>query len=516
MSKPVLLCVDDEEIILLSLKDQLREHFGHEYQLEMVDSGEEALAVFSEFLAAGVDVPVVLCDHIMPGMKGSELLRRIHALNERTCSILLTGQADAGAVGDAVNHANLFRYITKPWDETDLVLTIKEAVRGYFQDKQLEEQNRALIELNENLERLVVERTTEVVRQKEEIQRQMHDIEFQRQELQLRNDFIRGVFGRYVSDEVMDTVLRDPEGLHIGGDKKDITVLISDLRGFTAFTNRLPADTVMRVLNRYFERMIEVISEHRGIVIEFLGDGVLAIFGAPNPLPDHADRAVACALSMQLVMEGINAIHVSEGLPPIEMGIGLASGDVVVGNIGSERRAKYGVVGTPVNLAARIEALSTGQQILIDAATLERCVARVIVDHRFQVSLKGIGVPLTIHSVSGIENGTSIRFRPPELALQPVRRPIAIEFTILDGKSVSGPRYSAEVTALSIHAVRLRLAQEMPPHADVRIDAVRDGDVRTETEVYAKVIDADPETVLLRFTSVFFGEAEHRLMDMAS
>ena len=514
MSKPVLMCVDDEEIILLSLKDQLREHFGREYRLEMVESGEEALALFTELLADGIDVPVVLCDHIMPGMKGSELLRHIHRLSERTFSILLTGQADAGAVGDAVNHANLFRYITKPWDETDLVLTIKEAIRSYFQDKQLEAQNRALIELNENLERLVVDRTTEVVRQKEEIQRQMHDIEHQRQELQLRNEFIRGVFGRYVSDEVMDTVLRDPAGLHIGGDKKDITVLMSDLRGFTAFTNRLPADTVMRVLNRHFESMIEVISDHGGIVIEFLGDGVLAIFGAPNPLADHADRAVACALSMQIAMQTINGQHAAEGLPSIEMGIGLASGDVVVGNIGSERRAKYGVVGTPVNLAARIEALSTGQQVLVSSATLERCQARIIVDHRFQVSVKGIGTPLTIHSVTGIENGTSISFRPPELALRPVHRSIRIEFTVLDGKSVSGPQYSAEVAALSIRAVQLRLTESVPLHADVRIGAVHDGEKRTETEVYAKVVSTDRGLVLLRFTSVFFDEAEHHLMDM--
>lgn len=511
MSKPVLMCVDDEEIILLSLKDQLREHFRDELRLEMVDSGDDALGLFEDLLSRGTDVPVVLCDQIMPGMKGNELLRRIHQLSPKTFSILLTGQADAGAVGDAVNHANLFRYITKPWDETDLVLTIKEAVRSFFQDKQLEEQNRALLAMNENLEHMVDERTAEILRQKEEIQRQMLDIERQREELQLRNDFIRNVFGRYVSDEVMDTVLHDPEGLQIGGAKRDITVLLSDLRGFTALTDRLPADAIMRLLNRYFERMIEVISEHSGIVIEFLGDGVLALFGAPKPLEDHADQGVACALSMQLAMESLNAIHLSEGLPAIEMGIGLTSGEVVVGNIGSERRAKYGVVGTPVNLVARIEALSTGQQVLISSGTLARCKARVHVKSEFQVSVKGIKAPLTIHDVTGIENGERIVLRPMQLDLRPVIREVVFELSVLDGKSVSSAHLFGHVRAISPRAALVNFEQALAPHTDVRICAVTVDGQRTETELYAKVISNSGSEVVLRFTSVFFDDTERKL-----
>ncbi len=509
MSKPVLLCVDDEQIILLSLKDQLRHHFSEDFQLEMVESGDDALHLFEDLIAAGVDVPVVICDQIMPGMKGNQLLRRIHALSPKTFSVLLTGQADAGAVGDAVNHANLFRYIAKPWEETDLVLTIKEAIRSYYQDKQLQEKNLALQAINENLEKIVEARTVEIVLQKEEIQRQMQNIEFQRKELELRNEFIRGVFGRYVSDEVMNTVLKDPGALEIGGAKRDITVLISDLRGFTTLTDRLAPEEIMNLLNRYFKRMIEIISDHGGIIIEFLGDGIMAIFGAPNTLDHHADQAVACALSMQLAMEDLNRLHVEEGFPVIEMGIGLTSGEVVVGNIGSERRAKYGVVGTPANLAARIEALSTGQQVLISSDTLARCHGKVTVEHEFQVSVKGIKEPLTIFEVSGIDNGDAISFRPLPVLMETVRRNVTVELAVLDGKSVSREHLTGTVEKLSRQRSRIRLNEAtLPRHSDVRICAVSIGGDRYETETYAKVTVSEGHAVTIRFTSLFFKESD--------
>ncbi len=511
MKKPVLLCVDDEEIILLSLKDQLREHFSDEFQLEMVDSGDDALVLFQELHSSGVDVPLIICDQIMPGMKGNQLLREIYKLSPETFSVLLTGQADAGAVGDAVNHSNLYRYIAKPWEETDLVMTIREAVRSFYQDRKLEEQNKTLQEMNENLEKRVEDRTTEVVMQKEEIQQQMLSIERQRHELEVRNDFIKGVFGRYVSDEVMDTVLKSPEALQIGGAKRDISVLISDLRGFTTLTDRLEPEAIMRLLNRYFERMIEIISEHGGIVIEFLGDGIMAIFGAPKYLESHADQAVACTLHMQLAMDEINEIHKSEGLPEIEMGIGLTSGEVVVGNIGSKRRAKYGVVGTPANLAARLEALSTGQQVLISAETLSRCKNKVLIEHQFQVSVKGIKDPLTIYYIYGLQNqntGVTVQFRPSELTMLPVQPKVMLELAVLDGKSVSLEHITVRLEECSRRKARVHADRPLPRHTDVRICAISIDGRQRETETYAKVTVSENDAMILRFTSILFGEAD--------
>lgn len=160
MSEPVIICVDDESIVLKSLKRELFEAFGDTYEIETAESAEEALEVFQDLLADQQEVPVVISDHIMPDMKGAELLHRIHEMSPATLKIMLTGQADLEAVTSAVNQADLYRYIGKPWEKTDLVLTVKEAIRRYFQDKQIQEQNVILQNMNAVLEQQVKERTT--------------------------------------------------------------------------------------------------------------------------------------------------------------------------------------------------------------------------------------------------------------------------------------------------------------------------------------------------------------------
>jgi two-component system sensor histidine kinase/response regulator len=176
MKKPVILCIDDEKIILTSLKEQLKRHFGKEYDIETVDNGEETLELIKDLAKNNIDIPVVLCDQIMPGIKGDVLLQKIHTCLPKTLKILLTGQADATAIGNAVNYANLYRYIAKPWEQVDLILTVSEAMRSYFQDKKLEEQNAILQQINQELEhfnatleRQVKERTAELEAQKIEL-----------------------------------------------------------------------------------------------------------------------------------------------------------------------------------------------------------------------------------------------------------------------------------------------------------------------------------------------------------
>ncbi len=149
MNKPVILCVDDEKIILTSLKEQLKRPFGKEYCVETVESGEEAIELFEELINEAIAVPLVITDHIMPGIKGDALLIRFHNLSPKTLKVLLTGQANADSVGNAVNHANLYRYIAKPWEQKDLVLTVREATRSYFQLEKLKEKEkeyRSLVE----------------------------------------------------------------------------------------------------------------------------------------------------------------------------------------------------------------------------------------------------------------------------------------------------------------------------------------------------------------------------------
>jgi len=162
MSKPVILCVDDENIITDALKDQLQRKFGSEFDIETSDSGADALEFYAELIADNIDVPVLIADYIMPGMKGDELLKGIHEISGETLNILLTGQANIEGITNAINFANLYRYISKPWDQDDLEMTVKEALKSFYSKREIKEKNIELAELNVGLEKKVEERTTQL------------------------------------------------------------------------------------------------------------------------------------------------------------------------------------------------------------------------------------------------------------------------------------------------------------------------------------------------------------------
>jgi adenylate cyclase len=172
------------------------------------------------------------------------------------------------------------------------------------------------------------------------------------QQLELHNRFIRETFGRYVSNEVVVSLLESPERLQLGGEKRKVTILTSDSRGFTSLAERLAPEQVVSIINRYLSTMVDIILQYQGTINEFIGDAILVIFGAPVSREDDARRAVACAVAMQLAMASVNAENGREGLSEVEMGIGIDTGEVVVGNIGSHKRTKYGVVGSCVNLTS--------------------------------------------------------------------------------------------------------------------------------------------------------------------
>ncbi len=169
MNEPVIMCVDDEDIVIKSLKRELKKAFGEQYLIETAESGQEALKLFKELAAEECEIPIIISDQIMPDMKGSDLLQRVHAISPKTLKIMLTGQANLEDVTHAVNFANLYHYIAKPWEATSLVLTIRGALNQYYQDKQLEEQNNVLQNMNAILERQVKERTAELEVQQQEL-----------------------------------------------------------------------------------------------------------------------------------------------------------------------------------------------------------------------------------------------------------------------------------------------------------------------------------------------------------
>ncbi|MEM1167868.1 MAG: diguanylate cyclase [Cyanobacteria bacterium P01_H01_bin.35] len=150
--KGVIICVDDELMILRILGKVLRRNFGKEYNIELANSGAEALDLCAELTADGLQIPLIISDHHMPEMQGDSLLIQLHKLYPKTLKIMLTGQADANSVGNVVNASALYRYIHKPWDEPDLILTVAEALRSFTQEQQLAEQNALLKEMNVRLE----------------------------------------------------------------------------------------------------------------------------------------------------------------------------------------------------------------------------------------------------------------------------------------------------------------------------------------------------------------------------
>jgi adenylate cyclase len=246
-------------------------------------------------------------------------------------------------------------------------------------------------------------------RAQEQLKGRMSEIRRLAGDLEKRNRFIQQIFGRYVADEVVQNLLETPEGLRLGGEKRQVTILMSDLRGFTATAERLAPERVVEMLNVYLTEMTEVISGYKGVIDEFIGDAILSVFGAPLRQDDHAERAVACALSMQLAMARVNEQLRQISMPELEMGIGINTGQVVVGNIGSAKRAKFGVVGTPVNVAARIQATTAGGQILIAEATAAHLGPLLCYREKQTLVAKGITEPLTVYIVEGLGGNYNLR-----------------------------------------------------------------------------------------------------------
>jgi adenylate cyclase len=318
-------------------------------------------------------------------------------------------------------------------------------------------------------------------------------------DLELRNAFIREVFGRYITDDVVDTLLASPDALQLGGENREITIMMADLRGFSSLCERLSPAQVVSILNTYLGAMADVIDGYRGSVNEFIGDAILAVFGAPIATADHAERAVACALAMQAAMDGVNARLRADGLPALEMGIGVHTGEVVVGNIGSQKRAKYGVVGSHVNLTSRIESYTVGGQVLISETTADRLAGKLQTRGSFRVLPKGARHALTIWDVAGISGDYAISLIEPGAEVRRVDPPAPVRFTVFEGKDASGEPRPAELLALDERG-NAELRADDPPEALANLKLALAG--LDDEDAYAKVLEAVDGRFRVRLTSV--------------
>ena len=321
-----------------------------------------------------------------------------------------------------------------------------------------------------------------------------------------QRDFIRNTFGRYLTQEVVNRLLESKDGLRLGGERREISILMSDIRGFTALTANMQPEQVISFLNRYLGKMLEILMEYRGTIDEIIGDGILAFFGAPEPLKDHPARAVACALRMQAAMDEINAINEAEGLPRIEMGVAVNTGNVVVGNIGSEKRTKYGAVGAQVNFTGRMESFTVGGQILISSSTYEHLSNIIDVRNVLQVEMKGVTGKVTLYDVRGIGGLYEVRLAGHDDAPVPVKAVLRVRVRRLDEKTVSENEIEAQITHSSVTSAILIFDQEVRQWENLRILLLNHERQPLVGEMYAKVlsvtrIDEKYEAVV-RFTLV--------------
>jgi class 3 adenylate cyclase len=318
-------------------------------------------------------------------------------------------------------------------------------------------------------------------------------------------DLLKKMFGRYLSTEVMSSLIENPSLLELGGEQRDVTIMMTDLRGFTALSERLKPREVVQMLNAYFEVMVETVLKYNGTINEIIGDALLVIFGAPQEMPDQTERAIACAIEMQNAMEGVNRGNRLRGLPDLEMGIGINKAEVIVGNIGSSKRSTYTVIGSGVNVTSRIESYTVGGQILISDSVYREVGDGLRIDGEQEVSPKGSETPLKIYDVGGIACQYNLVLEREDTDLVSLRRDIPILYSFLGGKHVRKEKSRGTIMRLSRKGaeVAMNVSANLMTNLKMSLADVED-DLRSK-DFYGKIIEGSgggDNHYIIRFTSL--------------
>ena len=465
MSAPVpasnsrILIVDDTPANIQSLASILKEQG---YQISVATNGKQALDALTR-----VQPDLILLDVMMPEMDGLETCRRLKAAEQwrHIPVIFLTAKTETTDIVQGFE-LGAVDYVAKPFNPHELLARVHTHLT-------MDELRRSLAGKNVELARA--------------------------------HELVRRAFGRYVSEEVATSILESPEGLDLGGEEREVTILMSDLRGFTALAARLSPHEVIEFLNLYLESMVDVISRYEGTIDEIIGDAILVIFGAPVASQDHADKAVACGLAMQLAMPDVNQRLTAKSASALEMGIGIHTGRVIVGNIGSLRRTKYAAVGSNVNLAGRIESFTTGGQLLISENTRERIKASLRIDGQFQVEPKGATQSLQLHEIGAIGEPFSLSLPSRSQVLFALPQPLPVHFTVLEEKFVGRTVYEGHLTALSEVEATIQSALALAPLSNLKITVAATPQNNPPGDIYGKVLASAADTpghARIRFTSV--------------
>src|SRR6266850_1262911 len=214
-----------------------------------------------------------------------------------------------------------------------------------------------------------------------------------------KEEVARVNYGRFLPEYVVKQILENPDSFKLGGVLQTITILFADIRGFTRISEHAPPEKIVQLLNRYFSAMTDIIFAHGGTLDKYLGDGLMALFGAPTTTPKDAANALSAAVAMQRRMIGINVELIEEGFAEIGIGIGLHTGEVTVGYIGSERRSEYTAIGDSVNTASRLESNAKGGEILVSEVTAKAAHSRYQLTAREPISVKNREQPVPLFEV---------------------------------------------------------------------------------------------------------------------
>lgn len=221
-----------------------------------------------------------------------------------------------------------------------------------------------------------------------------------------RSRYLKKALSSYVSSQVVNEILRNPESLKLGGEKKTVTVLFSDIRGFTTLSEAMAPDALVKLLNRYLNPMTSIVFEEEGMLDKYIGDAIMAVFNAPLKLPGHPKKACAAALKMIAKLEELNASWSKDGLPRIDIGIGINTGEAVIGNMGAELRFDYTAIGDTVNLASRLEGMNKlyGSRVLASEFTHAEAGEGYAFREMDLVRVKGKEKPVVIYELMGFKD----------------------------------------------------------------------------------------------------------------
>ena len=452
--KATVLVVDDTPENIDVLRGLLKSH----YKVKVAINGEQALKLSMS------DMPpdLILLDVMMPGMDGYEVCRRL--------------KRDLRTEGIPVI------FVTAMNETHDEVLGFEVGGVDYI--------NKPVIPA------IVLARV--------------------KTHLQLRAAyrFIRDTFGRYLSEEIVDNLIDSPQGLNLGGEKRQVSILMADLRGFTSIGESLPAESVVDMINIFLSAMTDVIQKYQGTIDEFIGDAILAIFGAPVRREDDALRAVKCAVEMQLAMAQVNVDYEKAGYPQVEMGIGINTGEVIVGNIGSQKRSKYAVVGRHVNTTSRIESYTVGGQILVSESTRDACDGLLQIQDEMRVMPKGLAHQISIFDVRGVTGAEPVMLAEKlQSGFRELAEPVRICMTELKGAEAKAS-FHGEIIRIAGKVMEVSCEQSYDNFSNLRMTLLDESGQEISAQFYAKVVGkVTAEAQLIRVHVTYLPAQVQEMLD---